>query len=79
MIKLKLLAIVWFAAVITASAQTPLSIQNIQYKSIQDLQNNDDLSTYDGDTIVVEGIVTFNPFHISLLSCTHQRQKTSLA
>lgn len=46
---------------VAAWAQPTVSIHDIQYKSVQDLTNNDDLSNYDGQTVVVEGIVTFNP------------------
>jgi hypothetical protein len=58
---LKLLSLALLTTVSAVIAQPTVSIQEIQFKSIQDLQNNDDLSSYDGDTIVVEGIVTFNP------------------
>lgn len=58
---LKLFSLSMLLTITAALAQSTVNIQSIQFKSLQDLQNNDDLSTYDGDTVIVEGVVTFNP------------------
>jgi hypothetical protein len=58
---LKLVSLITLLSFTAALAQPTVSIHDIQYKSLQDLQNNNDLSNYDGQTVIVEGIVTFNP------------------
>lgn len=70
-----------FAAVLsflTASAQYPLvSIHDLQYKDDASLAAEDDLSNYDGDTVRVQGVVTFNPCDYAL-SSTSSRMGTWL-
>ncbi len=43
-------------------AQYPLvSIEDIQFRDEASLAGEDDLSLYNGDTVTVQGIVTFDP------------------
>ncbi len=58
---IKLLSFCLLASVTAVFAQPTVSIHEIQYKSVQDLTDGDDLSNYDGQTVIVEGVVTFNP------------------
>jgi hypothetical protein len=54
---------------ITASAQYPLvEISDIQFKDDAALATGDDLSNYDGDTVRIQGVVTFNPCDYALSS-----------
>lgn len=59
-------------------AQYPLvEIYDIQYKDAAALAAEDDLSAYDGDTVRIQGIVTFNPCDYAL-SSTGSRMGTWL-
>ena len=61
--------IVAVLAAFTASAQYPLvNIADIQFKDDAALAAEDDLSAYDGDTVRIQGIVTFDPCDYALSS-----------
>lgn len=65
-------------AAFTASAQFPLvGITDIQFKDDAALGAEDDLSAYDGDTVRIQGVVTFNPCDYAL-SSTGSRMGTFL-
>lgn len=65
-------------AAFTASAQFPLvGITDIQFKDDAALSAEDDLSAYDGDTVRIQGVVTFNPCDYAL-SSTGSRMGTFL-
>lgn len=65
-------------AAFTASAQYPLvGITDIQFKDDAALGAEDDLSAYDGDTVRIQGVVTFNPCDYAL-SSTGSRMGTFL-
>lgn len=61
--RLLLLALLAATAALPASAQTfpEVSIHDLQFASDQALSTGNDSSAYDGDTVVVEGVVIFNP------------------
>lgn len=61
-----------------ASAQYPLvEISDVQYRDDASLAAEDDLSLYEGDTIRIQGVVTFNPCDYGL-SSTGSRMGTWL-
>ncbi len=63
---------------LTAQAQYPLvEIYDIQYRDDASLAAEDDLSLYDGDTVRIQGVVTFNPCDYGL-SSTGSRMGTWL-
>lgn len=63
------LLLVAIIATLTASAQYPLvPITSIQFKDDAALGAEDDLSAYDGDTVRIQGVVTFDPCDYALSS-----------
>ena len=53
----------------TVSAQYPLvDIYDLQYRDDASLAVEDDLSNYNGDTVRVQGVVSFNPCDYALSS-----------
>lgn len=71
-------SIFYFLFSITALAQYPLvTIHDLQYRSLQSLANDQDTSLYNGDTVQLEGVCTFNPCHYGL-SNTNSRVGTWL-
>ncbi|MFI5172551.1 MAG: hypothetical protein ACHQFW_09175, partial [Chitinophagales bacterium] len=70
--------VVAMASFFTVNAQYPLvDIYDIEYKDDAALAIEDDLSDYDGDTVRIQGIVTYNPCDYGL-SSTGSRMGTFL-
>ncbi|MEZ5013876.1 MAG: T9SS type A sorting domain-containing protein [Chitinophagales bacterium] len=74
----QVLLLLFACATLAARAQYPLvSIHDIQYKDDAALAADDDVSAYDGDTVRIQGIVTFDPCEYGL-SSTGSRMGTFL-
>ena len=73
-----IIVIIACTRITNAQSSYPLvSIYDLQYVNDQNLINNNDSSSYFGDTVQVEGIVTFNPCAYAL-STTGSRVGTWL-